>query len=283
MFKIYHKYQSTLGNIKLSQALTYSEYEGKTTGIAMKYVQAGQENYLIGEKMLEVEQGHWMLVRNEVSYKTFSEKHAKKINGICIDLNTHLLMQKEDSFEHCDLLFNLPFPCGRATLSNDELDYFEPLFQQKQSDKQNQVILEKLFSRVTEFASTIQSLQLYLLHNTKNLETQKHLLISLLRAKNHIHEYYFEPLKLDILARKIGLSKYHFHRLFKLCFQQSPKELQIELRMQKAKQLLASSDVPIHFVAHQLGYNDTAAFSNQFKIHFQLTPSKYRAKSWFGN
>lgn len=282
MFKIYHKYQNTLGNIKLSQAFTYSEYKGKTTGIALKYVQAGQENYLIGKKLLSIEQGQWMLVRNEVEYKTFSDRRSKKINGICIDLNTELLMKKNEAFEHCDLLFNIPFYCGPNTLNNYELDFFDPLLQKRQTNKQNQIILQQLFHKITAFVSHIQTLQRPLANSAKNLETQKQLLIRLLHAKNYLYKHYTSDLKLDHLARYSGLSKYHFQRLFKACFQQSPKGLQIELRMQKARELLAESESPIHLIAHQLGYSDTAAFSNQFKYYFQQTPSSYRAKSLLG-
>lgn len=277
MFNIYNKYQSTLGSVNFSQALTYSKFESKSRGIGLKYVQAGREDYVVNDERIELEKGQWMLLRDELDFQVFSDKKAKAVNGICVDLNTDLLMQAHEGFEHCDLLFNLPIPCGASTFKERQFDFSNPITHTKSSDKRSQQLLEAAFNRIVEVANMIHELQFPLAANAKKMEIQQQLLLALFRAKDYIYQYYFTNFNLDDLARTAQLSKYHLHRLFKACFQLSPKDLQIKLRMQKAKELLAQEHLPIHSIAHQLGYNDTAAFSNQFRHFHQQTPFQYRA------
>ncbi|MEM9888404.1 MAG: AraC family transcriptional regulator [Bacteroidota bacterium] len=277
MFNIYNKYRSSLGSVNFSQALTYSKFESISRGIGLKYVQAGREDYVVNDKIIEVEKGQWMLLRDELDFQVFSDKKAKAVNGICVDLNTDLLIQAHEGFEYCDLLFNLPIPCGASTFTETQFDFSDPIMHNKLSDKRNQQLIEAAFDRVVEIASMIYELQFPLAANAKKIETQQQLLLALFRVQDYIHQYYYTNFTLDDLAHIAQLSKYHLHRLFKACFHLSPKDLQIKLRIQKAKTLLSEESLPIHSIADQLGYNDTAAFSNQFRYFYKQTPFQYRA------
>lgn len=50
------------------------------------------------------------------------------------------------------------------------------------------------------------------------------------------------------------------------------------LRRERAKRLLETSNLPIEQVVEQVGYQDTSAFTRQFKRHTQLTPNLYRQR-----
>ncbi|MEN0006216.1 MAG: AraC family transcriptional regulator [Bacteroidota bacterium] len=276
MFNIYNRYHSAVGGINFSQALTYSEFRGKSRGIGLKYVQEGQENYVVQEHRLSVRKGQWMLVRDEGNFEVYSEKKVKVVNGICVDFDTDLLLQAHSGFEHCDLLFNTPFYCGPSSLGPSIFRFFDPFSSMGQSNEQNELAMRRVLDGIVAFAGYIHEIEGPLSVAVKHLEVQRQLLARLLYTKDYIHQYYHTKLPLGELARVAGLSKYHFHRLFQLCFRCSPKDLQIQLRMDRAKELLAQGDLPIYSIAYQLGYTDTAAFSNQFKRYHQQTPFQYR-------
>lgn len=57
---------------------------------------------------------------------------------------------------------------------------------------------------------------------------------------------------------------------------QNPNAYILQLRMNKARRLLASTQAPIGDIAMQCGFDDSAYFSRVFKQLFKTTPSQYR-------
>ncbi len=72
------------------------------------------------------------------------------------------------------------------------------------------------------------------------------------------------------------LSPEYLSRIFKSEIGKSPYTFLIELRINKAKELLENTDTPIHIVALQVGYSDAYHFSKQFKRTTSFSPSEYR-------
>jgi AraC family transcriptional regulator len=85
-----------------------------------------------------------------------------------------------------------------------------------------------------------------------------------------------EDLKLDQLAAQVGLSKFHFDRLFKRAIGLSPSGFQIDLRMNEARRLLRETKKSILDVALDVGYSNPSHFAKLFRRENGLTPSKYR-------
>ena len=81
------------------------------------------------------------------------------------------------------------------------------------------------------------------------------------------------------LARLCGCSPRHFNRLFQRQFGVSARARQTELRLLKSRQLLASSDEKIIYVAQECGYRNLSLFNALFKKRFGMTPSTWRKKS----
>ena len=78
------------------------------------------------------------------------------------------------------------------------------------------------------------------------------------------------------LARLCGCSARHFNRLFQQRFGTSARARQTELRLQKARQLLAASDEKIVHLALECGYHNLSLFNYLFKKRFGMTPSQSR-------
>jgi hemolysin activation/secretion protein len=80
------------------------------------------------------------------------------------------------------------------------------------------------------------------------------------------------------LAELCGLSARHFNRLFRLHFGVSPRSKQIELRLQKARQLLSATDDKIVNIAYESGFRNLGLFNELFKRHVGMTPSEWRER-----
>lgn len=95
-------------------------------------------------------------------------------------------------------------------------------------------------------------------------------------AINYITKNYARAIKNDELAALCGLSTVYFRKLFAEIYSDSPINYIHKLRINKAKEMLASDFASISAVAHSLGYSNIYDFSRVFKKHTGISPSKYK-------
>jgi AraC-like DNA-binding protein len=95
-------------------------------------------------------------------------------------------------------------------------------------------------------------------------------------AARYINNHFYEKIRIQDLAKHIGISRSYLVKLMKQEIGMSPQEYLIETRMRKASDLLGRSNVPVRSVAAECGYDDALAFSKVFKSRFGLNPSEYR-------
>ena len=81
---------------------------------------------------------------------------------------------------------------------------------------------------------------------------------------------------LDELAGLVDLSRFHFTTSFRLATGMTPHEWLTSLRMNRARYLLAHTDLPIIAIALEVGYETPSAFSASFRKSAKMTPSAYR-------
>jgi len=89
------------------------------------------------------------------------------------------------------------------------------------------------------------------------------------------------PLALEKYAQTAGFSVSQFSYLFKKLFGSSPMAYFVELRIQRAKELLDNSNLSVKEVAWKLGFEDQLYFSRIFKKVTGVPPSVYRKESAF--
>lgn len=87
-----------------------------------------------------------------------------------------------------------------------------------------------------------------------------------------------KPLHLTELAAVVGLSQYHFCRLFKQSMGMAPYQYVLQQRMEKAKSLLHQGNHTIAEVSLLVGCTDQSRFARQFKQQFGVTPRLLRGK-----
>ena len=81
------------------------------------------------------------------------------------------------------------------------------------------------------------------------------------------------------LADLCGISEVYFRQLFHASFGTSPRQYILQLRLQKARQLLSGSDLPINTIAEACGFTNPYHFSRCFHTATGQTPTEFRILS----
>ncbi|HYI99856.1 MAG TPA: helix-turn-helix transcriptional regulator [Thermoleophilaceae bacterium] len=99
----------------------------------------------------------------------------------------------------------------------------------------------------------------------------------LLRAKDLADARYFEPLDVDDLAGAAGLSRAHFSREFRRAFGDSPHGYLLTRRLERAAQLLRTTDRSVVDVCLSVGLQSVGSFTTSFTRTYGVSPTAYRA------
>lgn len=98
----------------------------------------------------------------------------------------------------------------------------------------------------------------------------------LMDALAWLHANAHRPLRLDEMAREIGLSSAHLRSLFRRHLGSSPKKTLQEIRLKRACELLETGRVSVAEAGYQAGWEDASAFAKSFKRRFGLSPGEFR-------
>jgi len=85
-----------------------------------------------------------------------------------------------------------------------------------------------------------------------------------------------EPISPSILASDVGMSTRQLERLFRRYLSRSPKRYYMELRLQKARNLLMQTDMTVINVALACGFASPSHFSKCYRSHYNTTPYRER-------
>ena len=94
-------------------------------------------------------------------------------------------------------------------------------------------------------------------------------------TRDYLHSHFAEEVGLEVLAQTLNSDRFRLTRAFKRRYGIAPHAYQIQLRLVKARQLLAQGRAPIE-VAHQLGFADQSHLGRWFRRAYRLTPAAYR-------
>jgi AraC family transcriptional regulator len=96
------------------------------------------------------------------------------------------------------------------------------------------------------------------------------------RCIDAMHTRMSEDLSLDELAVEAGLSVYHFARMFKQSVGVPPRVYLTQLRMEKAIELLRSTELSISEFGQEVGYSSGQVLARIFLKHHHRSPTSYR-------
>jgi AraC-like DNA-binding protein len=102
-------------------------------------------------------------------------------------------------------------------------------------------------------------------------------------APDHLHNArtlmdraFNSSLNLEHISRQIGFSRFYFIRAFRRAFGITPHQYLTQRRIERAKELLAFSDLSITDICFAVGFQSLGSFSDLFRRHVGHSPSAHR-------
>jgi AraC-like DNA-binding protein len=263
------------------------ETECPFTGLGVKYVASGEEIYYANDKKYKVNAGEY-IIGNEFTKSIVKIDHKEIVQGLCIDISSEIISEVAEfhdvnGTELKEFILSDQFFVNRYDVKNTSLGY--------SLNEINQQIINGLFSNDLQHSELFYSLaesiitdqrfvfdHLSKLYFKKNV-TNEEIFRAILQAKLLIDENITDNLSLEKIARQIGISKYHFIRVFKAAFGISPYQYQKRKRLELAKlDLLKGNE--ILFTAIRFGFPDAPTFTKAFKQQFGLTPGSLKKSNF---
>ena len=110
---------------------------------------------------------------------------------------------------------------------------------------------------------------------TRNRQVDDALVV---RAQEWVGEHYTANAPVAEMVSRSGLAERSFKRRFARATGMSPLEYVHTVRLEEAKHLLETTDLPVEAVANDVGYEDASFFSRLFRRKVGLTPARYRRR-----
>lgn len=96
------------------------------------------------------------------------------------------------------------------------------------------------------------------------------------RARDLIDQRYREPQDVGVLAGEAGYSPFHFVRIFRATFGETPRQYLSRRRVERAKDLLRHSNLTVTEICFLVGFSSLGSFSSRFRTLVGRTPTDYR-------
>jgi AraC-like DNA-binding protein len=97
----------------------------------------------------------------------------------------------------------------------------------------------------------------------------------MVRAVEKLREHFDETLRIEDIARELGMSLSGFHAHFKAVTSMSPLQFQKQLRLQEARRLMVSEHLEAAEAGFRVGYENASHFSRDYKRHFGEPPMRH--------
>ena len=95
-------------------------------------------------------------------------------------------------------------------------------------------------------------------------------------AKDYIRNNYNKDISLDDVSRAVNISPYYFSKIFKENTGENFIEYLTNIRIDKAKELLGTTEYSMKEICSMVGYSDPNYFSRSFKKNVGVTPTEYK-------
>ncbi|PNA91171.1 MULTISPECIES: AraC family transcriptional regulator [unclassified Pseudomonas] len=115
------------------------------------------------------------------------------------------------------------------------------------------------------------------MHWRRRINPDPRLPLSAQRARDYLHAHLERDVGLEDLAQACGIDRFRLTRAFKAAFGIAPHAYLIQLRLARARRLLAQGQTPAD-VAVALGFADQSHLGRWFRRAYRLTPADYRRR-----
>ena len=110
----------------------------------------------------------------------------------------------------------------------------------------------------------------------KELKKSENSLDTVEKVIGYINSNYHTKILNSDLAKITGYHDYHLNRIFKKQTGGTIHKYIMEVRINEAKKLIMTTDIPIYIIAQKTGFNSDTHLSNCFKNYFGYSPIEYK-------
>lgn len=96
------------------------------------------------------------------------------------------------------------------------------------------------------------------------------------KALAYLDNHFYENCSIGELAEKLNLNRSYLQRIFKEETGQTPAAYLLNLRLRRASELLARTNLPLAEVSDYVGFSSQQYFNHVFRKHRGITPGQYR-------
>lgn len=94
------------------------------------------------------------------------------------------------------------------------------------------------------------------------------------KALEMLRKSFDQPLRIEAIARDLGMSPSGFHHHFKAVTDMSPLQFQKQLRLQLARRLMLGENLDAATAGYRVGYSNASHFSRDYRRHFGEPPAR---------
>lgn len=269
-----------LGNeIRFSSIREWSG-KAKFNGMSAKYVLQGIEFYITSKKNYTISEGEY-LIGNQFTESNVMIQSEVDVLGLCIDISEEIVIQMCQKLKIDASFLNYLLKQQlivnkynrRNSLLGKQLDHLAWIIFKNEEHNFDISLFERLSQALIE--DQILIFQTYGRLKFKKQFTKKEVFDQLMKAKDFMESNWNRGISLETIAKEIGMSKFHFARMYKDVFGTSPYQFLISLKMKNAMNLL-KKEKSVQEVADSIGYPDVSSFSKAFSKFYGLPPSLHQ-------
>lgn len=267
--------------------VTQASYLNQIGPLSIKYVFNGKERYDFDRNRVIVDDSSYLILNNQRCYCNFIDSEDD-VESLTIFFNKDFVSE---------VMASLVTPDDKL-LEDPHLTYDQPvLFFEKLYPHDNIITprLHHLRKMIMNGLGTQIALEEYfcdllegMLQVHRNIyqeieklppvrySTRVEIYRRLHRAKDFIDSNFKENIGLMEMADIASLSRYHFLRLFKTAFEETPHQYLIRKRLDAAQNLLLSTNMSITQICFEVGFESLSSINRLFSQHVGQSPRNFR-------
>lgn len=266
--------------------------ETKFRNIGLRYVSEGMETYRVNGHSYDVRAGQYLVVNHHQGGAKLHVDTNEYSYGICMDINPEIVTEVVGGHLRPDLthwdpdlenFFTTPqfleqyHPGGKTRLGA----FFQAAnIMLKQGNLFEEAEQNEFYFRAAELLledSVVISKHLQQIKVVKAI-TKRELYQRIVKGRNLICDNYARPITMPMIAREVGMSEYHFFRMFRQVYRMSPHQFLASRRTEAAQTALLKTDITFSELALNTGFADVFSFSKAFKKATGMAPSNWKLK-----
>ena len=131
-------------------------------------------------------------------------------------------------------------------------------------------------NRIVQMQAAQLLLKMASLYEDRNAKKHIKSIVYIRQATDYLYSHYFEEIRAENISENLGINPNYLQRIFKQNTGSTIVDFLNNIRMEKAKELLAGTDIAIADLCIYVGINSRQYFSHLFKKHTGVSPITFR-------